>query len=29
MNTIPFYDAFNVKPEDKMFLPKKDRITIW
>jgi len=29
MNTTPFYDAFNVKPGDKMFLPKKDRITIW
>ncbi|WJS96568.1 M13 family metallopeptidase [Flavobacterium johnsoniae] len=29
MNTTPFYDAFNVKAGDKMFLPKKDRITIW
>ncbi|WP_374175071.1 M13 family metallopeptidase [Flavobacterium tructae] len=29
MNTTPFYDAFNVQPKDKMFLPKKDRITIW
>ena len=29
MNTTPFYEAFNVKPEDKMFLPKKERITIW
>lgn len=29
MNTTPFYDAFNLKPGDKMFLPKKDRITIW
>ncbi|MFB9079053.1 M13 family metallopeptidase [Flavobacterium procerum] len=29
MNTTPFYDAFNVKTGDKMFLPKKDRITIW
>ncbi|MHC0442998.1 M13 family metallopeptidase [Flavobacterium sp. 3-210] len=29
MNTTPFYDAFNVKQGDKMFLPKKDRITIW
>ncbi|MFH6989235.1 M13 family metallopeptidase [Flavobacterium collinsii] len=29
MNTTPFYDAFNVQPGDKMFLPKKDRITIW
>jgi putative endopeptidase len=29
MNTTPFYEAFNVKPGDKMFLPKKDRITIW
>ncbi|MFD1604178.1 M13 family metallopeptidase [Flavobacterium artemisiae] len=29
MNTTPFYEAFNVKPGDKMFLPQKDRITIW
>jgi putative endopeptidase len=29
MNTTPFYDAFNVKEGDKMYLPKKDRITIW
>ncbi|MFQ3173743.1 MAG: putative endopeptidase [Flavobacterium sp.] len=29
MNTLPFYEAFNVKPGDKMFLEKKDRITIW
>ncbi|MNX39408.1 Neutral endopeptidase [compost metagenome] len=29
MNTTPFYEAFNVQPGDKMFLPKKDRITIW
>jgi len=29
MNTTPFYDAFDVKPADKMFLPKEKRITIW
>lgn len=29
MNTTPFYEAFNVKPGDKMFLAPKDRITIW
>jgi len=29
MSTTPFYDAFDVKPGDKMFLPKEDRITIW
>ncbi|MGM5470312.1 M13 family metallopeptidase [Flavobacteriaceae bacterium LMO-SS05] len=29
MNTTPFYDAFGVTPEDKMFLAKEDRITIW
>lgn len=29
MNTTPFYKAFDVKPGDKMFLPEKDRITIW
>ena len=29
MNTTPFYEAFEVKAGDKMFLEKKDRITIW
>ena len=29
MNTSPFYEAFDVKPDDKMFLPMKDRIIIW
>ncbi|EGV44484.1 M13 family peptidase [Bizionia argentinensis JUB59] len=29
MNSTPFYNAFDVKPEDKMFLSKEDRITIW
>ncbi|KAF2510142.1 M13 family metallopeptidase [Flavobacterium zhairuonense] len=29
MNTTPFYKAFDVKQGDKMFLPEKDRITIW
>jgi len=29
MNTTPFYKAFDVKPEDKNYLPKEDRITIW
>lgn len=29
MNMTPFYNAFNVQEGDKMFLPKKDRITIW
>lgn len=29
MNTTPFYEAFGVKPGDKMFLSKKDRLTIW
>ena len=29
MNTTPFYKAFNLKPGDKMYLPEKDRITIW
>lgn len=29
MNTTPFYDAFEVKEGNKMFLPKKERITIW
>jgi len=29
MNTTPFYNAFDVKPGDTMYLPKEDRITIW
>lgn len=29
MNTTPFYEAFEVKEGNKMFLPKKERITIW
>jgi putative endopeptidase len=29
MNSTPFYNAFDVKPGDKMYLPEKDRITVW
>lgn len=29
MNCSPFYSAFDVQPGDKMYLAKKDRITIW
>jgi len=29
MNTTPFYNAFDVQPGDKMYLPKEERITIW
>lgn len=29
MNSTPFYNAFEVKEGNKMFLPEKDRITIW
>lgn len=29
MNSTPFYKAFEVKADEKMFVPKKDRITIW
>lgn len=29
MNFTPFYDAFNVKPGNKMYLPESDRIKIW
>ena len=29
MNTSPFYEAFDVKPNDKMYLPIEERITIW
>ena len=29
MNATPFYKAFDVTPEDKMYLPEEERITIW
>ena len=29
MNSTPFYKAFDVKAGEKMFVPIKDRITIW
>lgn len=29
MNSPHFYDAFNIKPGDKMYLAEKDRINIW
>jgi len=29
MNTSPFYEAFDVQPGDKMYLPEEERITIW
>lgn len=29
MNTSPFYTAFDVEPDDNMFLSKEERITIW
>ncbi|HVJ85566.1 MAG TPA: M13 family metallopeptidase [Caulifigura sp.] len=28
-NFGPFYEAFNIKPGDGMYLPEKDRIQIW
>ena len=28
-NLDAFYEAFNVKPGDKMFKPKEERIQIW
>jgi putative endopeptidase len=28
-NQNPFYEAFNVKPADKMYLPPDDRVHIW
>lgn len=28
-NMQEFYDAFNVKPGDKMYRPKEDRVEIW
>jgi predicted metalloendopeptidase len=29
MNQPAFYDAFNVKPGDKMYVAPKDRVIIW
>ncbi len=29
MNITPFYEAFDVKEGEKMFVPENDRITIW
>lgn len=29
MNFTPFYNAFNVQPGDKMYLPENERIKIW
>ena len=29
MNSPHFYDVFNIKPGDKMYLAEKDRINIW
>lgn len=29
MNFQPFYDAFGIKPGDKMYLADKDRVKIW
>jgi predicted metalloendopeptidase len=29
MNQAPFYEAFGVKPGDKMYLPPAKRITLW
>ncbi len=29
MNSTHFYDAFNVQPGDKMYLPDSSRIHIW
>ncbi|MFZ1798355.1 MAG: M13 family metallopeptidase [Chitinophagaceae bacterium] len=29
MNSPHFYDAFNIKPGEKMYLAEKDRINIW
>ena len=28
-NFDPFYDAFNVQPGDKLYLPPEDRVRIW
>jgi putative endopeptidase len=28
-NQEPFYEAFDVKPGDKMYLPPEQRVTLW
>jgi len=29
MNFTPFYNAFDIKPGDKMYKPEEERITVW
>ena len=29
VNIDAWYEAFNIKPEDKMYVPKEQRIYIW
>ncbi|WBL21635.1 M13 family metallopeptidase [Zunongwangia sp. HRR-M8] len=29
MNSTPFYEAFDVKPEDSLYVKEEDRIVIW
>jgi putative endopeptidase len=29
MNQAPFYEAFGIKPGDKMYLPPEQRVSIW
>jgi putative endopeptidase len=29
MNFTPFYEAFGVKPGDKMYKPEGERIVVW
>ena len=28
-NFTPWYEAFNVKPDDKLYLPPAERVRIW
>lgn len=29
MNTPGFYEAFDIQPEDKMYLPEEERVAVW
>jgi putative endopeptidase len=28
-NLEPFFEAFNIKPDDPMYRPEEDRVVIW
>jgi len=29
MNIPAFYEAFDIQPEDKMYLPEEERVAVW